>query len=345
MKIIMGLDPTPNTNSMHSVCIAIWYKLFSLGLNLDLHLCRKLKICSLSWENNLPLPLSGQQNRFDEPQPKPNKPNQFQNGNLAICNSVSIVTPEKASFIDLSNSDEELNFNHSAKSSQKRRKMVNSQLAGCTMYSEQYTPQNCTSNYTKDGSNVNVLGVKLRELVQSSLVNKTNKNLKICCKLCRTQLGLAENNLGVLCTQSKMSKVYFAHILKQGDESVGLKNMQVETIVCDMSLINEELVKENKNLGVWSEEDGCVFREVNCLFCPSGKARLGLQVLAANASNVHLINKVLDYFIFLAFEILFCVISTISNNLLLLFFFLFVDKMIFFADSLHTELQQSSEDV
>ncbi|KAF3324872.1 Fanconi anemia group J protein [Carex littledalei] len=248
---------------------------------------RKLKTSILSWENNLPL-----QKRLDEPQPKPNKPNQFQNGNLAICNSVSIVTPEKASFIDLSNSDEELNFNHSAKSSQKRRKMVNSQLAGCTMYSEQYTPQNCTSNYTKDGNKVNVLGVKLRELVQSSLVIETNKNLKICCKLCKTQLGLAENNLVVLCTHSKMSKVYFAHMLKQGDESVGLKHMLVETIVCDMSLINEELVKENKNPGVWSEEDGCVFREVNCLFCPSGKVHLGVQVLAANASNVHLINKV-----------------------------------------------------
>lgn len=238
----------------------------------------------------------------DKPKLKPNNPNQFPTGNFAICNSVSTITPKKASFIDLSSSEEESNFNCSAKSNQKRRKMVISQLASCTMYSDQCTPQSCTSNYTKDGNEENLLGVKLQKFIQSSSENRTVNNLKICCKLCRTQLGLAENNLVALCTNSRMSKSYFAHMLKPENQSMGLKNMLVETIVCDMSLINEELVKENKSLGVWSEEDGCVFKEVNCLFCPSGKACLGVQVLAADASNVHLINKVENYLIFLAFE-------------------------------------------
>jgi hypothetical protein len=42
------------------------------------------------------------------------------------------------------------------------------------------------------------------------------------------------------------------------------------------------------------------------------------------------------------------VVSTTKTNLLLfvfICFFLLADKMIFFADSLHTELQQSSENV
>ncbi|XP_010935304.2 uncharacterized protein [Elaeis guineensis] len=42
---------------------------------------------------------------------------------------------------------------------------------------------------------------------------------------------------------------------------------------------------------VWSEEDGCVFRTLSCPFCTVPKT-LGVQVMATDASNVHLLNKV-----------------------------------------------------
>jgi hypothetical protein len=279
---------------------------FHLVLTLELHLCRDSKASSLSWETDLLRPLSGQQDRPNESKPKLNKRNQFPTGNLALCNNVSTVTPEKASFVDLSNSDEESNFNYSTMCNQKTQKIPISELAGCTMYSDRYMAQKCTSNYTKDGNELNVLGVKLHELTQSSFENRTVNNLKISCKLCRTQLGLSENNLVVPCTYSRMSKIYFVHMLKQGNQNMGSKNMLVETLACDISLINEELVKENKNLGIWLEEDGCVFKEVNCLFCSSGKTCLGVQVLAADASNVHLIKKVVNHLCCLSFENILC---------------------------------------
>ncbi|KAJ4776888.1 hypothetical protein LUZ62_061145 [Rhynchospora pubera] len=266
---------------------------------------RSSKIPSFSWEN-LSSPFSLQISP-NEPKPRSSRPNQIPND--AICNSVSTVTPERASFIDLSHSDEESNFNHSANSSKKRQKMLNSRLASSTMYSDRDTTQTCTVNYTKDVNKDNMMGFKFHKFIQSTIEDKRTKNMEIRCKLCRTQLGLPGKDSVVLCTLSKMSKFYFAQMLNKGDQIVGSKNMPVETVVCDMSSIKEDLVIKNKNLSVWSEEDGCVFKEVNCPFCLSGKACLGVQVLAADASNAHLI-----------------------------------DKIIFYADSLHTELQQLSED-
>ncbi|KAJ3690877.1 hypothetical protein LUZ61_020041 [Rhynchospora tenuis] len=268
---------------------------------------RSTKISSISWENKLSSTLS-LQNGPSEPKPKSRKPYQVPNGNLAICNSVSTVTPERPSYIDLSHSDEESNFNHSANSSKKRQKMLNSQLASCSIYNDLNNAQNCTVKYTKDVNKVNMMGSKFHKFILSTLGERTT-NLVIRCELCKTQLGQPGNDSVVLCTLSKMSKFYFAQMLNHGDQIGDLKNMPVETVVCDMSSINEELVTKNKNLSIWSEEDGCVFKEVNCLFCLSRKACLGVQVVAADASNVHLINK-----------------------------------MIFFADSLQTELQQTSED-
>ncbi|KAL5984322.1 hypothetical protein ACLOJK_018426 [Asimina triloba] len=44
---------------------------------------------------------------------------------------------------------------------------------------------------------------------------------------------------------------------------------------------------------IWCEEDGCVFRKVFCPFCSTSNICLGLQVLATDASNTDLLNKVI----------------------------------------------------
>ncbi|KAK8969042.1 hypothetical protein KSP40_PGU015115 [Platanthera guangdongensis] len=103
------------------------------------------------------------------------------------------------------------------------------------------------------------------------------------------------------------SKVYLSYIRSYGTPSsltldwlskIPRKNIPILT--SDISLINERIFKERtkKNLshdGIWCEEDGCVFRTVFCPFCTACETCFGVQVLATDASNANLLNKVLFY--------------------------------------------------
>ncbi|KAJ3692879.1 hypothetical protein LUZ60_011974 [Juncus effusus] len=205
----------------------------------------------------------------------------FQNSN-----TYSTFTPEKkVPFIDLS-LEEESNFNPSVNSTnQKRRKIIPSQLTNCTTYNDHFSPQKPNNVNNK----VLTLGSKLHKLIHDSN-KKEDKDSCISCKMCKCLLGT------IPCAKSQISKVYFTKLLKHGSES--MENSQVDCLICESLCFNKELLKGNKNEGIWSEKDGCVFKIVNCLFCPFGNdnnnnACLGVQVLATDSSNAHLLNKVI----------------------------------------------------
>ncbi|RVX15979.1 Fanconi anemia group J protein-like [Vitis vinifera] len=128
-----------------------------------------------------------------------------------------------------------------------------------------------------------------------------DKQLQIFCSLCRNPLGLPENDLYVMCSLTSSSKVHLASLLRGSLESLAVNtSTSIPVVVSDSSSVNQRLC--NKTLGgaqehgVWCEEDGCVFNTIYCPFCSTPNNCLGVQIMATNASNVELLNKILFYF-------------------------------------------------
>ena len=124
-----------------------------------------------------------------------------------------------------------------------------------------------------------------------------DKQLQIFCSLCRNPLGLPENDLYVMCSLTSSSKVHLASLLRGSLESLAVNtSTSIPVVVSDSSSVNQRLC--NKTLGgaqehgVWCEEDGCVFNTIYCPFCSTPNNCLGVQIMATNASNVDLLNKV-----------------------------------------------------
>ncbi|XP_024169418.1 Fanconi anemia group J protein homolog [Rosa chinensis] len=131
-----------------------------------------------------------------------------------------------------------------------------------------------------------------------------DKRLEICCSLCKSPLGLPENNLHVTCSITSSSKLYLEslhnEILKSqtGNTSAGIR-----VLITDISSVDyrvcHEISEGTPGQGVWCEKDGFVFGTILCPFCRHHKSShdnfLGVQVMATNASNVHLLNKIMFY--------------------------------------------------
>ncbi|XP_009362870.2 Fanconi anemia group J protein homolog isoform X1 [Pyrus x bretschneideri] len=126
-----------------------------------------------------------------------------------------------------------------------------------------------------------------------------DKRLQISCSLCKTPLGLPENQLHLACSVSSSSKCHLEslrmNVLKfhtGNTSSSGIPVIITDSASVDQRLLNSEGATGQ---GIWCEEDGCVFSTIFCPFCSSHNNCLGVQVMAANMSNVHLLNKILFY--------------------------------------------------
>lgn len=124
-----------------------------------------------------------------------------------------------------------------------------------------------------------------------NLGDETKKDLKISCSLCKTPLGLAENDYFVPCSSMSLSKVHLVSSWK-GREKGGTS---VAIVVSDLSCVDGRIWKRSGDEGIWSKEDGCVFNTAFCPFCSDQHNCLGLHVVATDSSNVQLLNKVLFY--------------------------------------------------
>ncbi|GLT58830.1 hypothetical protein SLA2020_316920 [Shorea laevis] len=117
--------------------------------------------------------------------------------------------------------------------------------------------------------------------VDTNVVKYTvmDKRLKISCSLCRSPIGLPDNNLAEL-----------------GDSDVLtiIPVLMTDTSSVDPRLFNRAL-GDTTGHDIWCKEDGCVFSNIFCPFCSCPKNCLGVQVLATDAANVQLLNKMLFY--------------------------------------------------
>lgn len=126
----------------------------------------------------------------------------------------------------------------------------------------------------------------------------TNRRLQIFCSLCKKPLGLPENNLYVMCSITSLSKIHLASLWeKMWQPSAIIGSPLIPILICDVSSIDQQVLKITvegaPGQGVWCKEDGCVFNTICCPFCSHPNSCIGVQVMATDASNVRLLNKVI----------------------------------------------------
>lgn len=124
------------------------------------------------------------------------------------------------------------------------------------------------------------------------------KRLQISCSLCKSPLGLPENHLFVMCSLTSSSKVHLASLLKEKLKH-DVDTPSVQVVMTETSSVHPELctrtIESAPAQGIWCEEDGCVFNTIFCPFCSNHNNFLGVQIVATDASNVQLLNKVSHY--------------------------------------------------
>ncbi|XP_026446136.1 Fanconi anemia group J protein homolog [Papaver somniferum] len=130
----------------------------------------------------------------------------------------------------------------------------------------------------------------------------TDKILYICCSLCKSSLGLPENDYLVTCSLTSSSKVYLTSALRNGLDSLSINEPEsVPVVISDVSSVDRRLYNRLPSddapmQGTWSAKDGCVFSTIFCPFCTAPKSLLGLHVMATDAPNMRLLNKIMFYF-------------------------------------------------
>ncbi|KAI3518646.1 hypothetical protein L1887_07453 [Cichorium endivia] len=124
-----------------------------------------------------------------------------------------------------------------------------------------------------------------------NLDDVAKRDLKISCSLCKSPLGLAENDYFVPSSLMSLSKVQLVSMWKAGS---GPGPTSVGVVVSDISCVDGRIL-ERKGEGIWSKEDGCVFNTTFCPFCINKHNSLGLHVVATDSSNLQFLNKVLFY--------------------------------------------------
>ncbi|KAK1324898.1 hypothetical protein QJS10_CPA01g00247 [Acorus calamus] len=193
------------------------------------------------------------------------------------------VTPERKVDVGSRSLDDESLLNMSVNShSQMKRVPVDLQLGRHNLMESLSSPKAESSCSTS--------------LVQQGLI--MDKRLYICCRACKNPLGLPENHFLVPCSLTSSSKAYLASLLKNGPGSDCSR--KVEVVISDISSVDERLFGvvahgDGSQSSFWCEEDGCVYKMVFCPFCSVSLACLGLQILATDALNINLINKVMFY--------------------------------------------------
>ncbi|KAK1273104.1 hypothetical protein QJS04_geneDACA009781 [Acorus gramineus] len=193
------------------------------------------------------------------------------------------VTPERKVNVGSGSLELETLLNMSVNShSLMKREPVDLQLGRCNLMESLSSPKAESSCSTS--------------LVQQGLI--MDKRLYICCRTCKNPLGLPENHFLVLCSLTSSSKAYLASLLKNGPASDCSR--KVEVVISDISSVDERLFGvvahgDGSQSSFWCEEDGCVYKMAYCPFCSVSLACLGLQILATDALNINLINKVIFY--------------------------------------------------
>ncbi|XP_059295745.1 uncharacterized protein LOC132049096 [Lycium ferocissimum] len=134
-------------------------------------------------------------------------------------------------------------------------------------------------------------------VVQSKLA--MDERLQIFCSLCNNPLGLPENNLFVMCSRTSSTKTHLKSLWKGQTEAPDPSRHNIPILIANFSSVDQRIYERTSDSlsvqGIWCKEDGCVFKTIFCPFCVNSRHCLGAQVMATDASNVQLLNKVLLY--------------------------------------------------
>ncbi|XP_022135021.1 Fanconi anemia group J protein homolog isoform X2 [Momordica charantia] len=124
-----------------------------------------------------------------------------------------------------------------------------------------------------------------------------DKTLHLSCVLCRSPLGRPENHSYVTCSFTMSSKTHLISIYKERLKPQTANSSSIPVLMTDIMFVNQPLLvraSKDAGCGIWSKEDGCVFNCVFCPFCPTDNC-IGVQIMATDASNIQLLNKVMFY--------------------------------------------------
>nr|XP_016497825.1 PREDICTED: Fanconi anemia group J protein homolog [Nicotiana tabacum] len=134
-------------------------------------------------------------------------------------------------------------------------------------------------------------------VLQSKLAMQ--ERLQIFCSLCENPLGLPENNLFVMCSRTSSTKTHLKSLWKGQLETPDSSRHSIPILVANFSSVDQRIYERTSDSlsvqGIWCKEDGCVFKTIFCPFCVNSRHCLGVQVMASDAANVQLLNKVLLY--------------------------------------------------
>ncbi|URD81393.1 DEXDc2 [Musa troglodytarum] len=249
-------------------------------------------------------------------------PSTFSNGTISEDTLTSAGSPESNKCMDPFNLEKEIFLNMSVSShSEKRRKLTDLQMTGLNQMdcissdTESFYPVDSVSSISRetdqrsetpfsDNCSASQHQIPSQGMFIQNGDTSVEKKLILSCLCCNSPLGLQKNDFLVRCSLTSSSKAFLAYVLKHGPPTKGRLNClrsipetDVPVVACDSSAVDHHIFdKGSKEVAsqddFWSEEDGCVFRILNCPFCTARKPCLGVRIIAADASNSHLLNKV-----------------------------------------------------
>ncbi|KAL5848005.1 hypothetical protein ACOSQ3_011529 [Xanthoceras sorbifolium] len=190
---------------------------------------------------------------------------------------------------------------------QKRRKSINLSSADLNLVASREAHRRIEfgfeTNYAEDKSrksNISVTVAKNNSIASHmSSAPVLDKRLQISCSLCKSSLGLPENQLYIRCSITSSSKVHLVSLLKERPEPIAANVQSIPVIMTDITSVDPRFhnraLEGGPGQGIWCEEDGCVYNNIFCPFCSTPNNCLGVQIVASDASNFQLLNKILLY--------------------------------------------------
>lgn len=125
-----------------------------------------------------------------------------------------------------------------------------------------------------------------------------DNKLQLFCSSCKSALGLPHNNFIVNCSMTSLTKVHLK-TLWQRKLDLDLGATSIPILISDIGSIDQQIYNRTcesiSDQEIWCKDDGCVFKTVFCPFCDKPTNCLGVQVTAADASNIQFLNKILFF--------------------------------------------------
>ncbi|XP_030528633.2 Fanconi anemia group J protein homolog isoform X2 [Rhodamnia argentea] len=248
----------------------------------------------------------------------------------SVTNCSAVITPEREAATGTFglNSERETLCSSVNSHAQKRRKFISSPLAGTVMDEQSNalntnkTRLNCSTEKStthgdanrrikfdseskpadirKKSSVATLFQITDRVVAAASSCPAVDKRLQISCSLCGAPFGLPESDFYVPSSPTSLSKVHLAKLVEEKIEAGNAcMSTGIQVLITDISSVAQQLWDDTsdgyRGQATWCEEDGCVFKTIFCPFCNSPGNCVGVRIMATDASNINLLNKILFF--------------------------------------------------